>query len=147
MTMHASEPATGRHRRATQVVLAEDDPELRQLLASALVDSGFDVTPASDGRAVFDVLQRAKDEHGEAPDVFVMDVRMPHTTGLEVLRSLRTAGWPQPVVLMTGFGDEDVHARAEAEGAAVVLDKPFDLDDLIEIVRLVAMRHRADHPA
>jgi FixJ family two-component response regulator len=45
---------------------------------------------------------------------------------------------------MTGFGDEDVHTRAAAEGAAVALDKPFDLDDLVEIVRLVAMRHRAD---
>lgn len=125
------------------VVLAEDDPELRYLLSRALRSSGFDVTDTDDGAGVFDALREAV-EHGEqVPDVFVMDIRMPNRTGLEVLRGLRTAGWSQPVVLMTGFGDVDTSALAEAEGAAVVLDKPFDVEELIEIVRLVSMRHRA----
>lgn len=144
MTLHAPPAPRKRPKPPTHVVLAEDDPELRYLLTSALRNSGFEVTEAPDGRAVFDALRHQVELAEAIPDVFVMDVRMPHTTGLDVLRGLRTAGWSQPVVLMTGFGDEDTHARANEEGAAVVLDKPFDVDELVEIVRLVAMRHRAE---
>lgn len=144
MTLASHERPSIRQRSPARVVVAEDDAELRSLLVAELTRSGFDVTPAHDGEAVLDVLRRAVEEGSPVPDVFVMDVRMPNATGYDVLCRLRTAGWAQPVVLMTGFGDPDLHRSAAAEGAAVVLDKPFDAEDLTEIVRLVAMRFTAE---
>jgi len=72
-----------------------------------------------------------------APDVILMDVRMPHRSGLELLLALRLAEWETPVILMTGFGDANVHARAEEFGAQAMLDKPVSSARLVrEIDRL-----------
>lgn len=131
---------SSRRARPARVVVAEDDPELRGLVARALGRAGFEVVQARDGQDALGVLREAAATGAPAPDVFVMDVRMPNTSGMDVLSRLRTEGHPQPVVLMTGFGDRELHESAAHEGAAVVLDKPFDLDELVEIVRLVSMR-------
>lgn len=66
----------------------------------------------------------------EAPDVIIMDIRMPSRTGLEVLADLRKYDCHVPVVLITAFGARDVHEKARQLGAVAVFDKPFDVDDL-----------------
>jgi DNA-binding response OmpR family regulator len=64
------------------------------------------------------------------PDALVLDVRMPGTSGVDVLTELRAAGWQTPVILISGFGDEALRASALRLGAAAVLEKPFDFDEL-----------------
>lgn len=117
----------GLERRA-RVLIAEDDPHLLRLLAGTLEDS-YDVAQASNG---FELLDSAT--AGERPDLIISDIRMPGLTGLEVLAGLRSlkrigARGGTPVILITAFGDAETHALAGRLGA-VVLDKPFDLDDL-----------------
>jgi DNA-binding response OmpR family regulator len=134
MTMGAS---ARRDAGARHVYLAEDDDELRKLLVGALRKGGFEVASAVDGPGVLALARAALDGGIAMPDAFVMDVRMPRADGLHILHALRLAGWTQPVVLMTGFGDPELHAEAAEAGAAAVLDKPFDVDELIAVVRLL----------
>lgn len=119
------------HRR---VVLAEDDNEMRTLVAHALRQDGADVEEISNGRELLDRVFAALAATATMPDVFVSDVRMPGGSGLDMLRELRRRGCDVPVVLLTGFADEDLHAEVRSFSRALLLDKPFDLDDLVDAV-------------
>ena len=110
------------------VFLAEDDPDLRRMLASGLADAGFSVVSAGDGRALLRLLTAASRGEVPLPDALVMDIRMPHCSGLDVLGALRLADWRQPVVMITGFGDAHVHETAAQYGASVIVDKPATAD-------------------
>jgi two-component system response regulator (stage 0 sporulation protein F) len=117
------------------IVIAEDDMELRTLLVSLLRREGFDVVAVPDGAAVLEYAAAAAEGRAPPVDLFVMDVRMPGLSGLEVVSALRKSGCDAPIVLMTAFGDQTFHARASAAGANAVLDKPFGFDELCRKVR------------
>lgn len=120
--------------RPAHLVLAEDDAELRQLLASALRNDGYEIITARDGDELAGHLGSLCLRH-EFPDLIITDVRMPGASGLEVLESLRETQWTTPVIVITSFGDDAVHRQAELLGAARVFDKPFDVDELRTCVR------------
>jgi CheY-like chemotaxis protein len=113
-----------------RIMVAEDDPEMRRLVADALRKDGYDVVEVPDGGRM---LVRITDECFRAAtrsiDLIVSDVRMPVCSGLEIVRAIRDSGWTVPVILMTAFGDDETRDRA-ATMNAVLFDKPFDLDDL-----------------
>lgn len=119
------------------VLLAEDDPAMRAMLARALRRWGYLVVEALDGdhlAALVDALLLAPGAGARAIDVIVSDVRMPGPSGIDVLGALRAVDWATPVVLMSAFADASVHAEAERLGAVAVFDKPFDVDDLCTAV-------------
>ncbi|RKH08817.1 response regulator [Corallococcus sp. CA047B] len=119
-----------------RVLIAEDDREMRRMLARALGRRGCDVHEVPNGRELLGTLTRGlAGVEGTAPDVIITDVRMPGVTGLEALARLRRVDWATPVILITAFGDAATHAEAHRLGAAFVFDKPFDLDVLCEAVR------------
>ena len=120
------------------VLLAEDDREMRMLLAAALRQAGYDVVEALDGVDLLDCIAWVVERRPDwSETVLVSDVRMPAMGGLEVLARLRSMGWPGPIILITAFGDEATHDLARRLGATHVLDKPFDLDVLCEAIRQV----------
>lgn len=121
--------------RAYRVVVAEDDPEMRGLLASALRGDGYTVVEVDSGLALIDAVRIAHAKP-ESVDLLVSDIRMPGATGLEVAQTVRRLGWSIPVLLVTAFGDEETLNRAVAGGATMVISKPLDLDDL-----RIAVRH------
>ncbi len=78
-------------------------------------------------------------DNGEAsPDALVMDIRMPHHTGLDVLRALRLARRRVPVVLMTAFPDREMLELATQLGAACTLAKPVAMEDVVRAVSIVS---------
>jgi DNA-binding NtrC family response regulator len=119
-----------------RVLLAEDDAEMRHMLAAALRRDGCDVVEVCDGRELLHWLtaHRLQDHPDEGLDLLISDVRLPGRGGLDVLAAMRWADWRVPVVLMTGFGDAAAHAEARRLGASAMFDKPFDLDDFRTIV-------------
>lgn len=132
--MGSSEPRRRWHRleqgRPARVLLAEDDDEMRQMLEAELRADGYEVFAVNDGTEMLEALSEVSRLPFAAPDVIVMDVRMPGYSGLHILAALRAADWTTPVILITAFGDIRLHEEAAKLGAAVVLDKPFDVDDL-----------------
>jgi DNA-binding response OmpR family regulator len=116
-----------------RVLLAEDEPEMRALLTEALEEEGYEVIPAQSGH---DLLDRLAEPWlgGRDYDLVLSDVRMPGCTGLEALETLRELDWSTPVVLMTAFGSRRTHGEAQRLGASL-LDKPFDLEELLERIR------------
>jgi len=120
------------------VVLAEDDREMRMLVATTLRRAGWDVIEAGDGIDLIDCVAWVIDARDDGTDcVIVSDIRMPGMSGLDALERLRDIGWVGGIILITAFGDEATHARAHEMGANMVLDKPFDLDVLCEAIQRV----------
>lgn len=122
--------------RPARIVVAEDDFEMRRLVADCLRREGYEVHEAQDGA---ELLVRVEDAFSLTPapvrvDLFVTDVRMPVYTGLEIVSGLREAGLSMPVVIMTAFGNAETRQKAEALGAAL-LDKPFKMEALRVLVR------------
>ncbi len=135
--------------RPARILLAEDDTEMRSMLASALRADGYEVVEAHSGLALLEEIGMLL-FRGEAfpADVIISDERMPGMFGLEVLSGLRQARWPIPFILITGFGDAQIHDRASRLGAAAVFDKPFDVDALREaVLRLLKERAHRDTAA
>lgn len=116
------------HHAPRRLILAEDDPTLRHLLAIELAAVGYHVMEAGDGPELLACLEAAKAE-GVGPDrvAVISDVRMPGLDGLDVLAVLRCASWSTPVILMTAFPDAATGAEASDLGAACVLEKPVDI--------------------
>ena len=128
--------------RPFRVLVAEDDAEMRSLVADALRGDGYEVVELVDGgRLLVDIAARMKDEDdANAVDVIVSDIRMPICTGLQILAAMRDARWRTPVILMTAFGDETTRRHAESLDA-VLVDKPFEMDDLRATVASCLLPH------
>jgi DNA-binding response OmpR family regulator len=127
---HASEiPMHVKHEAGVRlrVLLAEDDRELRRMLAAELRKDGFIVEEAASG---FELLEHLGDSavRNRVIDLIVTDIQLPGVSGLVVVEGLRSARRATPIILITAFGDAKTHARATRLGAQL-LDKPFDLDD------------------
>ena len=123
-------------RRPARLLLLEDDPEMRGMLASALRKSGHTVTELRDGHAFLEFLKTA-DLCGSflgSADLMISDIRMPGCSGLNILWAARSFNWGVPIILITAFGSPETHAEARSLGAVAVLDKPFDVDDLRALV-------------
>ena len=118
-----------------RLLLAEDDFELRELLACVLRADGHEVVEACDGNELWGLLSREGGaESGAAFSLVISDVRMPGLTAFDVLTRLQRALADTPVILITAFGDQTTHLRALRLGASRVLDKPFDCDELRDAV-------------
>lgn len=122
-----------------RILLADDDAEMRALLAAQLREDGYELVEARDGMELVRAVHRFEDTLTEL-HLIITDVRMPGFDGIEVLEYLRSAQLAVPVIVMTAFGDQATHGRARAHGAAVVLDKPFDVDDLRAAVARIVPR-------
>jgi CheY-like chemotaxis protein len=128
------EPERQRHRR---VLLAEDDEELRMLLAETLRAEGFTVIEAPNGLALVETLV-SRLEAGEQPfDLVVSDVRMPGVTGLSVLEGILE--WEElgglPMLLITAFPEPRLYELARSFTAVSLLEKPFEMTALMRVVR------------
>lgn len=119
------------------ILLAEDDTEMRRYLYDALRADGHTVSTMRDGSEMLEALSGVSDLPIVVPDVIIMDVRMPGYSGLHILAALRAAQWSTPVILITAFGERRVHDEGARLGAIAVFDKPFEFDDL----RLVLATH------
>lgn len=130
-----------------RVLLAEDDAAMRALLACRLRRAGFEVVQASNGaEALLRLTEGRIGNPGIAIDVVVSDFRMPGCDGLDILASLQRDAACVPVILITAFGTMATHVEAARLGAYAVVNKPFDLDDLITLVT-AASRAVARPPA
>lgn len=119
------------------ILLAEDEPQLAQILHDTLTGEGFCVTTARDG---VEALELYGQEH---PDILVVDVMMPRMDGFELVRRIRRGDQQTPVLFLTArSATEDVVAGFEL-GADDYLKKPFGMRELIVRVQNLVRRRPA----
>jgi DNA-binding response OmpR family regulator len=135
----ADDPAK---RDASLIVVADDDAEMRRLVADCLRRAGYEVAELSNGGALLKRLEAVmlREEERQAVDLIVTDARMPLCSGLEVVRSLRDAGAHLPVIVMTAFGSLETQRKAHSLGASM-LEKPFRLEELLTVVAQLLGTH------
>ena len=131
--------------RTSRVLIVEDDAEMRNMLAEALRDEGYLVDILPNGTQLLNTyLSQSNNSSSLAKwDVIISDIRMPGLSGLTILGILSVSRKRlPPTIIITAFGDEEVHAEARRIGMAAVFDKPFEVDDLITKVREIAPPER-----
>ncbi|NPA07258.1 MAG: response regulator [Chloroflexi bacterium] len=113
-----------------RILIAEDEPDIRELIAFLLELEGHEVIQAQDGK---EAVERAR---AEKPDFILLDVRMPRMTGYEACRIIKQDPNLQhiPVVFLSAKGQEAEVKEGYEAGADAYLLKPFDADDLIQTV-------------
>jgi len=114
----------GREGAPTMLVV-DDDEALRERLARAFRERGFEVTTASRGA---EALARAREE---TPEYAVVDLRMPDQSGLEVLRRMRALDPSTRILVLTGYGSIATAVEATRLGAVGYLPKPADADEIL----------------
>jgi len=117
------------------VLIVEDDPETREMLASLLATEGFHPVAAEDGLEALHLLRTVRRRAPDVPCLVLLDLRMPRLSGGEFRRA--QLGDPTvasvPVAVMSGATDAE--QRAQALGAVATVTKPIDVDNLLDIVR------------
>ncbi len=111
-----------------KILIAEDEPDIRELLAFTLKYAGHEVITAADGMEAYQMALK------EIPDMILMDVRMPRMTGYEACRQIKAEPSVQhiPVVFLSAKGqDAEIRTGLDA-GAVEYLLKPFAPMDLVE---------------
>jgi len=119
---------------ALKVLVIDDDPAIVEVVEEVLIEEGFDVQHAHDGR---EALLKIKHQ---CPDVVLSDVKMPALDGLALTNVLRESGDYTPVVLMSAvYSDIDLPQVR-------FLPKPFEVDHLISVVKRAAAVGSASRP-
>ena len=119
------------------VVVAEDDPSVRNAVERVLDLEGYQVKTANDGNAALDLIVSSK------PHAVVMDVMMPFADGLTVTRELRHRGNRTPVLLLTARHEVGDRVAGLDAGADDYLVKPFAVDELLARVRALLRRYES----
>lgn len=114
-----------------RVLAVDDDPQILALLHTILGNDGLDIHTVNDPLRVWSALEEIQ------PDLLVLDVDMPHVTGIELARAVRSdARWSNvPIVFLTARTDPDTVRRAYAAGADDHVGKPIVVEELVTRVR------------
>jgi DNA-binding response OmpR family regulator len=123
----------------TRVLIVEDDPAILNGLAESLQFEGYEVFTAQDGKAGYQACQAHK------PDLILLDLMLPHVTGVELCRRLRKEGIASAILMLTARGEETDRIMGLDVGADDYVTKPFSLPELMARVR--ALLRRTQTPA
>ena len=120
----------GGDRASDRILVVEDDPDARDEMALVLRSEGYDVAAAGDGEEALAELRRA------TPALILLDLMMPVMDGWQFANELKARDEDIPIVLLSAARDLKNHAREM--NAADVIEKPFDLSELIPKIERVA---------
>ena len=113
-----------------RVLLAEDDEDLRTLLAEELRKDGHEVIAVSNGHQLGELVAAHALQPRDVDAIVISDIGMPGRSGLSVLERHRNCAWCPRFIFITGFGNAELCDEALRLGALAVVEKPFDLDEL-----------------
>jgi response regulator NasT len=116
-----------------KILIAEDESLIRMGLKTMLASLGHEVLPAADGHEALNLY------HAHAPDLAVLDIRMPFTDGLEAARAICRQR-PIPILILTAFSEQDLIENAASLPIQGYLIKPVDERDLAAAIEVAMSR-------
>lgn len=125
----------------SRVLIVDDEQSICWGLERLLTDEGFDVTTAASAEEALALVEQ------ERPDLAMFDVRLPGMDGLSALERLRQRPDPFPVIVVTAYGNLETAVRAVENGAFDYVTKPFELEQIVDVVRRAAKSVATSAPA
>ena len=122
-----------------KLLVVDDEPNIRDLLASSLRFAGFEVTVTADGTSALAQVQE------ESPDLIVRDVMLPDISGFELTEHLRRGGIDTPVLFLTARDDMQDKIEGLTVGGDDYVTKPFGLEEVVARIRAI-LRRTAGEP-
>ncbi|HXN06361.1 MAG TPA: response regulator transcription factor [Nitrospiria bacterium] len=121
------------------ILIIEDEPVVSDVIASVLVNEGYQATLAKNG------VEALKKISQNPPDLVLLDLKLPDMEGSEVLKSIRKSKKTHdiPTMIITGKGDLSDRLEGFEQGADDVLTKPFEPKELLARMRAIFRRHQA----
>jgi DNA-binding response OmpR family regulator len=120
-----------------RILLAEDSMELQSAVRRLLRAVGATIECANDGREATSMANTHR------YDAILMDLVMPHVSGIQATQALRSNGQDMPIIAFTGDATAEVYQAARDAGCDEVLSKPFDASHLIATIRTLVARQRS----
>jgi signal transduction histidine kinase/ActR/RegA family two-component response regulator len=114
-----------------RILVVDDESDLLYILSRILKRAGYEVLEAGDGQEALDIFT----EHSEFIDCVLLDFSMPRLSGEEVQQSIRKVSKDLPIVMMSGFSEEEVVERFRESGISGCLQKPVSSEQLLETIR------------
>ena len=116
------------------ILIADDDPRLRNLLTWTLEQGQYNVVEAGDGLSALELARNVQ------PDLYLLDVGMPGMNGIDLCRQLRAESVISPILILTGFGSEEDKIAGLEAGADDYQTKPFASKELLARVNALLRR-------
>ena len=120
------------------ILIVEDEPMLRELVADVLMGQGYEVLLASNGREAVEVFKKKQ----EKVRLIILDMIMPEMDGPATFHALRSMSPDLKVIISSGFSQDSSVQKLLSRGAAAFVGKPYQTEDLLKII---AQELRADH--
>ena len=111
-----------------RILIVDDEPSVRDVMAAVLIDAGYSVQTAADGRIALKIIDDAR------PDLIISDVMMPHLDGWALLDHTRERDPALPVILMSAGDWIRARRMMPLPDHAVFLAKPFAIEELLALV-------------
>jgi two-component system, OmpR family, phosphate regulon response regulator PhoB len=133
-----------------RVLIVEDEELIRETVALALREEGFEVFIAKDGRSALDLTHNDAEAEGypifASLDLIILDLMLPYVSGLDLCRLIRHEGNSVPILMLSAKGSETDRVVGLEVGADDYLTKPFGMRELIARCRALLRRHRHAKP-
>ena len=116
------------------ILVVDDEPHMLDTIQFILQSNGYEALTARSGGEALKRLAGLRAE-GRRVDLVLTDIQMPGPTGLELIELFRKSGEQAPVLVMTGYSDQETARRLRERGIEHFLDKPFEEEELLRRIR------------
>lgn len=113
-----------------KILIVDDQLGIRLLLQEVFTIEGYATMLASNGLQALTIFE------AECPDLVLLDMKMPGMNGIETLKRMKLHNPSVKVIMMTAYGELEMVQQVQANGAIMYITKPFDIDDVREIVNV-----------
>jgi len=120
-----------------RILIADDQDSLRKLLAKYMLKAGLEPIEAENGKRAIELYRLMR------PSVVLSDIMMPEMDGLSLLKEIKKIDKQASVILMTGYGSEEILLESLRSGAANYFKKPFNFQEITEVIKHI-IKYRAD---
>ena len=115
-----------------RVLIVDDDRDIVTIVSTILGGRGWDIKAAYNGREALEAVTLSK------PDIILLDIMMPEMNGIEVLKRIKKIDTDARIIMITAFGDVESYLDSMELGAYEYINKPFETDELLEMIDRVA---------
>ncbi len=155
LTLTADQAKAQKGLRMGRILIVEDEELIRETIALALTEEGYDVIAVENGRAALDLIHHAEDtidpragklfssitNDTSSFDVIILDLMLPYVNGLDLCRIIRREGNNIPILMLSAKGSETDRVVGLEVGADDYLTKPFGMRELVARCRALLRRH------